>query len=75
VLLNLKGELIKKGKDPVAAIISAIGCSEKTARNKLNGIHSFTIPEAIKISSFCFKDDKFEYAWLFENSGDESPAV
>jgi hypothetical protein len=67
MLRNLKGELIKKGHEPIAAIISAIKCSEKTARNKLNGNTSFTVPEAIHIINSYFADDGFKTDWLFEN--------
>jgi hypothetical protein len=67
MLRNLKGEIIKKGGNPVVAIMDALGCSEKTARNKLNGNSSFTVPEAIKVVNLYFKSDRFEYAWLFED--------
>jgi hypothetical protein len=73
MLRNLKGELIKKGQEPLTAIMSAIKCSEKTARNKLNGDTSFTVPEAVKVINSYFSDDGFKTDWLFENFIDPKP--
>jgi len=65
-MLNiLRGELVKKGKAPAKAIIEALGCAEKTARNKLNGETDFTVPEAIKIIDMYFKDDNIRIDQLF----------
>jgi len=67
MLYNLKGELIKKRLEPNLAIMNALKCSEKTARNKLKGITPFTVPEAIIIEHEYFQDEEFNMRWLFEN--------
>lgn len=65
MLNNLKAELVRKGLDPVKAIILAIGCSEKTARNKLNGISDITVPEAVKIVYEYFDGEGLSFEYLF----------
>ena len=65
MLFTLKGELIKKKLDPICAIVEAIGCSERTARNKLKGVSPFTIPEAIQILNKYFKSDNVSIEQLF----------
>ena len=42
---NLKAEMQRNGLT-VRDIMRTIGCSEKTARNKINGETDFTYPEA-----------------------------
>lgn len=54
---NLIAELIKKGVQPrevAKTIAQTIGVSEKTARNKINGVTDWTLPEAMKINEVCF---------------------
>ena len=68
MLCILRGELIKRGKAPVKAIIEVLGCSEKTARNKLNGRSDFTLPEAIKIQEAFFNSGEYEIKQLFSNT-------
>ena len=43
-----------------------IGCSEKTARNKINGETDFTYPEAEKVRNDLFPGLRMEY--LFHSS-------
>ena len=50
---NLKAEMQRNGLT-VKDIMSTIGCSEKTARNKINGETDFTYPEARKSSERAF---------------------
>lgn len=68
MLNNLKGELIKKGLDPVKAIMEAIGCAERTARNKLNGTSDFTVPEAVKIGNKYFENENFPVEYLYSRA-------
>lgn len=68
MLLILKGELIKKGREPVEAIMEAIQCSEKTARDKLDGKDTFSVPEALAVKKTFFGDDSFDIEWLFHSS-------
>lgn len=65
MLLNLKAEFARKNIDSVKAIIDVLGCSEKTARNKLNCETEITVPEAVKIRSKYFKYDNFDFEYLF----------
>lgn len=50
---NLKAEMQRNGLT-VKDIMSTIGCSEKTARNKINGETDFTYPEAEKVRNVLF---------------------
>ena len=68
MLNTLKGELIKKGLNPIKAIMEALECSEKTARNKLNGLTDFTVPEAVIIENKYFGEDNFRIEYLFSRS-------
>jgi len=67
MLCILKGELIKKGLDPVKALTQALHCSEKTARNKINEATALTLPEADKIVNSYFKKDKIPMKELFKS--------
>lgn len=68
MLLNLKAEFVRKGLDPISSISSAINCSDKTARNKIDGKTDFTVPEAIAIVNKFFQSDNFEIAYLFTDT-------
>lgn len=50
---NLKAEMQRNGLT-VKDIMSTIGYSEKTARNKINGETDFTYPEAEKVRNVLF---------------------
>ena len=66
MLNNLRAELVRKGYiTPSEAIVSALGCSPKTARNKLDGKTPVTVPEAVKIVEKYFSDDNFSIEYLF----------
>lgn len=65
MLNNLKAEYTRKGIIPRVGVMTALKCSEKTARNKLDGKTPITIPEAIKIRDNDFKDEKFSIDYLF----------
>ena len=54
-----------KPEQAAKAISQAIGCTERTARNKLNGVSDFTIAEAVKINNFFF-DNRYEIGYLFK---------
>lgn len=66
--VNLIAEFVKIGVPArlvAKTVAETIGVNEKTARNKINGVTEFTIPEAIKINMECFEGkQKLEY--LFE---------
>ena len=54
---NLIAELVKIGIPPRSVakdIAKTIGVSEKTARNKINGVTEWTVPEAVKINEVYF---------------------
>lgn len=67
MLLNLKAEYVRKNIDPNKGVMKALGCSEKTAYNKLNGITPISVPEAVKIQKCDFADDGFTIDYLFAN--------
>lgn len=67
MLSNLKAELVRKNLVPEAAVMAAIGCTDKTARAKLNGASDFTLPEAIKIVNIYFANCNYSYEELFAN--------
>ncbi len=64
---NLMAEYARKGVKPHLAVMEALKCSEKTARNKLKEITPITIPEAIKIRNFTFSNDGFSIEYLFSS--------
>jgi predicted transcriptional regulator len=67
---NLIAELVRKGIAPrvvAKEIAKTIGASEKTARNKINGVTEWTVPEAMKINGMFFNGaQSIEY--LFANA-------
>lgn len=65
MLYNLKAEYTRKGIEPYKGVMNALGCSGKTARNKLNGTTSVTVPEACKIIEHSFKNDGLSIEYLF----------
>lgn len=66
MLNNLRAELVRKGFfTPSEAVAIALGCTQKTARNKLDGTSPVTVPEAVKIIDDYFADDGFSIEYLF----------
>lgn len=63
---NLQAEFARQNIKPFAGIVKALGCTEKTARNKLKGITAITITEAMKIAAEFFPDDTLEYLFATE---------
>ena len=57
---NLKAEMQRNGLT-VKDIMQTIDCSEKTARNKVNGETDFTYPEAEKVRNCLFPGMRMEY--------------
>ena len=68
---NLKAEMQRNGLT-VWDIVETIGCSEKTARNKINGETDFTYPEAEKVRNRLFPGLRMEY--LFHPARDGKSA-
>lgn len=65
---NLIVEFVKRGVQPrnIAKTISEIlGVSEKTARNKINGVTDWTLPEAMQINEKMF-DGALSIEYLFK---------
>lgn len=65
---NLVAELIRKGvpaQKVTSVVATTIGVTERTARNKINGITGFTVPEAVKINDECF-EGKQNLDYLFK---------
>ncbi len=60
MLKNLKAELVRNGYD-YKNIQEILSCSEKTARNKIQGITDFTYSEAEKIRNVLFPQLTMEY--------------
>lgn len=50
-----------------------MGCSERTARNKLKEVTDFSVTEAIKINEKIF-DNKYEIGFLFRKDESEKSA-
>lgn len=65
MLFNLRAEYARKNINPYKGIMKALGCSEKTARNKLNESSPTTIPEALAIRETNFSDENFSLEYLF----------
>lgn len=61
MLNNLKAEYVRKGIDPYKGVSIAIKRSERTAKNKINEISPFTVPEAIAIIEKDFPNLTIEY--------------
>lgn len=53
----------------ISDLQQVLGCSEKTVRNKLNGVTEFTIREAIEVRNRCFDGLSLEY--LFATDDEE----
>lgn len=67
---NLIAELVRLGipaNQVAKAVAKTVGISEKTARNKLNGVTEWTVPEAMKINDVYF-GGKQSIEFLFEKS-------
>ena len=66
---NLVAELVKKGvpaQKVTKEVARTIGVTEKTARNKINCVTGFTVPEAVKINEEWFNGEQI-LEYLFEN--------
>jgi hypothetical protein len=71
MLTNLMAELARKGyRTPTQAVRKALGCTDKTARNKVDGKSPITVPEAVAIIQECFAGDNFSIEYLFAQSKD-----
>ena len=57
---NLLAEMARYGVSN-ADLQKALGCSEKTVRNKLSGETEFSFPETIKIRNKFFEGFRLEY--------------
>ena len=65
--MNLMAELLKKGirqSNAIKLIAKVIGVSEKTVRNKINGITEWKLSEAVAINDKFF-DGKQSIEYLF----------
>lgn len=65
MLLNLKAEYVRKNIEPSVGVMNALGCTAKTAYNKLNCITPVTVQEAVKIKEKDFVSDNFTIDYLF----------
>ncbi len=64
MLNNLKAEFVRCNIEPYVGVMNALCCSEKTARNKLNGVSPVTVPEAAKIINKYFPKHSVEYLFI-----------
>lgn len=72
--VNLIAELVKIGvpaRGVAKEVAKALGINEKTARNKINGVTDFTLPEAIKINDLFFGGTQ-DVKYLFEKATQKS---
>ncbi|MGN0181416.1 MAG: hypothetical protein ACI4DP_03250 [Candidatus Ornithomonoglobus sp.] len=51
---NLEAEFTRRNVPAYVSVMQALGCSEKTARNKLNGTTGISLMDCIKIKNKCF---------------------
>ena len=58
---NLKAEFARRNISPISKISSVLECSERTARNKMNGSTEMTVNEAKKIKIECFPELSLDY--------------
>ena len=63
---NLQAEFARRNIKSVVGVAQALGCTEKTARNKLKGITAITVLEAAKISKMYFPDCTLDYLFATE---------
>lgn len=57
-------EAMKTKNITTLAIANMIGCTEKTANNKINGVTDFTLPEALLIRNNLFPE--YDICYLFK---------
>ena len=62
---NLNAEFVRIGISPHVGVAVSLNCSERTARNRLNGKTQFSIFEAVKIKEKYFPELTVDY--LFES--------
>ena len=58
---NLQAEFARRNIKAVRGISTALDCTERAARNKLNGITEITISEAKKIKNRYFPEMQLDY--------------
>ncbi len=63
---NLKAEFIKIGIKPHIGVSNTLKCSERAARNRLNGSTAFTIFEAVKIKEEYFSNITIDYLFAVD---------
>lgn len=61
MLYNLKAEFIRKNINPTVGVQQALGCSEKTARNKIYERTETKVTEGVKIKNMFFPGLSIEY--------------
>ena len=72
MLNNLKAEYVRQGIEPYRGVMEDLKCSDKTARNKLNGCTAVTVSEAFIIIEKRFKGLGLSIEYLFQD--DNRPA-
>ena len=65
MLLNLLAAMTLK-KISTLTIAKLIGTTEKTVKNKINGVSDFTVPEAVSIKTNLFPE--YDLCYLFAPS-------
>jgi hypothetical protein len=65
---NLQAEMLRHAVK-IPDIMQSIKCSEKTARNKVNGITDFSYPEAKRIHDDFFPTLRMEYLFATDDNG------
>ena len=62
---NLAAEMARYGVS-LSDIQTVLGCTDKTARNKLGGVTEFSISEAMKLRDTYFPNMRIEYLFAQE---------
>lgn len=63
---NLEAEFARRNVTAYISVMNALNCSEKTARNKLNGTTSISLMDCVRIKNICFPYSGFSLDYLFE---------
>lgn len=63
---NLRAEFVRKNIQPHIGVSIALECSEKVAKNRLNGVSELTVCEAKKIKEKYFPNMTIDYLFATE---------
>jgi hypothetical protein len=61
---TFKAEVARRGLRPVDVVVVALGCSPKTAYNKVTGVTAFTLNETVMVRDKYFPEMTLEELFL-----------